>query len=218
MIQHVYEKASSCPELDRILIATDSKEIQKAALGWNMQTCMTSPEHGSGTERVIEVQKKMPEFDHYVNIQGDEPLIHPDTIAGIVQILGENKDCDVASSAVSFQHYNDFIKTNFVKVVLDHQNKALYFSRSVIPYQTRETFSPEFSWKHQGIYGYTSKVLKKISGLPETWLEHIEELEQLRMVFFGLNIYIHKTEHDSIGVDHPDDIPLVEKIIKKTKA
>ena len=217
MIQHVYERVIQCPELDTVLIATDSKEIQRAASSWKAEICMTSADHNSGTERVIEVMEKMPEFDHYVNIQADEPLIPPETISGVIDTLRKKKDCDVSSSAVPFQHYQDFINKSLVKVVMGQNDKALYFSRSAIPYQTQNTFSPQHSWKHQGIYAYTRKALKQIAVPFGGWLDELEKLEQLKMLYIGLNIYIYKTHHDSTGVDHPGDIALVENIMKKKK-
>ena len=122
----------------------------------------------------------------------NEPLIDPETISGVVEILShpDYEDCDVASSAIQFQNHDDFKNPDFVKVVMGDRNKALYFSRSMVPYQTQETFSSEFSWKHQGIYGYTSDALKKISNLPHIWLDDLEKLEQLRMLFFRSE-YLH---------------------------
>ena len=162
MIQRVFESALKCQEIDQLIIATDSFEIAEEAKNFGAKVCITSSNHQTGLERLIEVKNKMKEFDLFVNIQGDEPMIHPKTIEGVIRVFEQTTSCEVASSAVIFDSYKDFINPNNVKVVINKQNLALYFSRSPIPYSNTPNLVPKESLKHQGLYAYTKEALNKI--------------------------------------------------------
>ena len=215
MIQHVYEAALKCRELDQIIIATDSTEIEAEAKKFQAEICKTHSNHETGLDRLIEAKNQMELFDLYVNIQGDEPLIQSETITGVIQVLKKNPHHMIASSATIFANYQDFLNPNYVKVVVNHQNLALYFSRSPIPYSKDKNVVPEGALKHQGLYAYTKEALNKIIKLDITSIEKTETLEQLRLLYFGMSICIHQTPYDSIGVDHPEDIKKVENIFQK---
>ena len=213
MLQLVFEQARACKKIDRLIIATDSIEIKQEARSFGAEVCMTSSEHPTGLDRLIEVQKKINGYDLFVNIQGDEPLIHPETISGVVQLFQRFPSCEIGSSAVPFENYHDFLNPDHVKVVLAENNSALYFSRSPIPYSKLDELPPN-ALKHQGLYAYTKEALEKIDQSAPCEIEELESLEQLRFLRSGMNIFIHETPHDSIGVDHPEDVFRVEKILK----
>ncbi len=215
MIQYVYESALKCEELDQVIIATDSAEIEKKAKKFQAGVYMTRSSHKTGLDRLIEVKSQLGSFDLYVNIQGDEPLIRAETIKEVIKALKKNPHYMVASSATRFDNYQDFLNPNYVKVVVNAQSLALYFSRSPIPYPNNKNVVPKDALKHQGLYAYTKEALDKIIKLNPAPMEKTEILEQLRILHFGMNLYIHKTSYESIGVDHPEDIKKVENILKR---
>lgn len=212
MIQWVYENSRRSQLLNDLVVATDSQEILNAVKQFGGSAIMTNENHLTGLDRVIEVSEKLDNFTHYVNIQGDEPAIHPDTINGIVQTLKEKPGCQIATAAIAFQKMENFLSPHQVKVVFDNNNKALYFSRSPIPYRESQS-DLSFCYKHLGIYGYDKNTLGLIKKLPPGNLEQLEKLEQLRMLENNLHIYIYITQHDSVGVDTPEDIARVEAVL-----
>ena len=213
MIQRVYEQAKQASSLDDLVIATDSPEIVEEAKKFGAKTIMTSSQCQSGLERVIEVSSKVTGFTHFVNIQGDEPIIHPHSIDGVIELFSKNEDCSITTAATKLTEYQYFIEPSTVKVLLDHIGKAIYFSRSPIPYQTLQNFNGDTTLKHLGLYAYTLEALNTIKNMPRTYLEQTESLEQLRLLYHGLPIYVSLTEHDSIGVDLPRDVQRVEEIL-----
>ena len=210
LIGLVYEAVRSSPLLADVIVATDSEEIMSVCRknGWNAQ--MTSPSHRSGTERVHEIAGRLP-ADVYINVQGDEPLVRPEQLATLLQVM-ENPAAQVGTvmtPAVAL----DIPNPNAVKVVVDLHGRALYFSRATIPYD-RDNTSPRY-FKHLGLYAYRKSALDQFVQLPESSLEKSERLEQLRFLENGIPIYTAETPHDSIGVDTEEDLQRVIEILQK---
>lgn len=209
MLRWVYEAAKACPQLDDVLIATDSAEVAELCerSGWRFQ--LTSPDLPSGTDRVHAVSQIIP-ADIYVNIQGDEPLLKPQHIAALLRPL-DQPQVEVSTLKVLCTSEN-IANPNAVKVVTAADGRALYFSRATIPYN-RDKISPQY-WKHIGLYAYRKNALERFPTLPASNLEHTERLEQLRFLENGINIYVEPTDFDTIGVDTEDDLKRVEQILQ----
>ena len=210
LIGMVYEAVCSSPLLAAVIIATDSEEIMGVcrAHGWHAE--MTSASHRSGTERVHEVSGHQA-ADVYVNVQGDEPLVHPEQIATLLHVM-ENPSAQVGTIMTPASEV-DIANPNAVKVVTDLNGRALYFSRATIPFD-RDTIHPRY-FKHLGLYAYRKSALDQFVTLPESSLEKSERLEQLRFLENGISIYLGETPHDSIGVDTEEDLQRVAEILRK---
>lgn len=204
----VYQAVRSSPLLNDVIIATDSDEILSVCRQYSCNVRMTSDKHRSGTERVHEVSQSV-SADVYINVQGDEPMIRASHIEVLVELM---KDEDVPVGTLKTPASpEDIANPNAVKVVTDLKGKALYFSRSTIPFD-RDGLQPEY-FKHLGIYAYRKKWLERFVNLPESSLERCERLEQLRFLENGTPIYVAETEYDSIGVDTEDDYRRVIKLL-----
>lgn len=212
MIQRVYERACLANSLQQVVIATDTQEIATVAESFGAKAVMTSANHPSGLDRVLEVAEKFSSYSYYLNIQGDEPLIAPATIDAVAALF-RNPACEVATAAVAFRNRGDVQDPNQVKVVLGVGNRALYFSRSPIPYFRNQNSGIE-PLKHLGLYGYSAAALKKIKQLPQHPLELAESLEQLRFLAHGMYIGVAIVQEESIGVDLPSDIEKVENFLR----
>lgn len=206
----VYEAVRSSPLLAEVRIATDSEEIMAVCRkhGWKAQ--MTSSTHRSGTERVHEVSGREP-AEVYINVQGDEPLIRPEHIASLLQVM-ENPAAQVGTLMTPAAAV-DIPNPNAVKVVTDLSGRALYFSRATIPFD-RDGAKPAY-FKHLGLYAYRKTALDRFVKLPESTLERSERLEQLRFLENGIAIYVGETPHDSVGVDTEEDLQRVIAILQK---
>ncbi|MFM7078580.1 MAG: 3-deoxy-manno-octulosonate cytidylyltransferase [Bacteroidota bacterium] len=216
MIRRVYERAKQCNKLSEVVVATDDDRIQSHVIEFGGQVIMTSVNHNTGTERCAEVlQRQEALFDAVVNIQGDEPYIHPEQIGDVVDCL-ENGSCAIATLVKRISDIVELNNPNIPKVVLGEDGRAMYFSRRPIPYVKDELVESFVSqgafYKHIGIYGYRSDVLPKLALLQPTVLEHMESLEQLRWLGHGLAIYTKLTEAANHAVDVPADIELIERI------
>ena len=208
LVGWVYEAVRSSPLLSEVIVATDSEEIMGACgrYGWNAR--MTSPDHRSGTERVQEVSNSI-DADVYINVQGDEPMVRPEQIATLVDVM---KDPAVSVGTLKTPCAAEEIHNpNAVKVVDDSGGRALYFSRATIPFD-RDGTQPAY-FKHLGIYAYRKPALDLFVKLPESMLEKSERLEQLRFLQNGIPIYVGETPHDSIGVDTEEDLQRVGEIL-----
>ncbi|RME91000.1 MAG: 3-deoxy-manno-octulosonate cytidylyltransferase [Candidatus Hydrogenedentota bacterium] len=212
MIRRVYERAQLANCFDKVIVATDSEEIYDEVVRFDGNVVMTSPTHNSGTERVIEVAEKMPLYSAYVNIQGDEPLLDVGTVRGVVDLLKQG--ASVATACFPFHNADDYSDPNQVKVVMDKNKRALYFSRSPIPY-FRDHFEYGIAYKHIGIYGYSRNTLMQLKSLPSPEIEHAEKLEQLKFLYNGIPVFLHIATQDSIGVDTPDDLKKVLLMLKE---
>jgi len=210
MLAWVYEAAKASNLLADVIVATDSDEIMRACEqnGWNAR--MTSPAHRSGTDRVHEVASTI-EADVYVNIQGDEPLARPEHVNALLSVMRE-PHVEVGTVKVATSAEN-VASPNVVKVITDATGRALYFSRSPIPFDRDSTGEVRY-FKHLGFYAYRKAALDRFCSLPESSLERAERLEQLRFLENGTSIYVGETEFDTVGVDTEDDLRKVEVILR----
>jgi 3-deoxy-manno-octulosonate cytidylyltransferase (CMP-KDO synthetase) len=215
MIQRVYERAKSARRVDRVIVATDDDRIVKAVTSFGGEARMTRPDHRTGTERVAEVAAHV-EGEVFVNVQGDEPLLDPAAVDIAVSALLEEPQAAVATVATPIKVPGDIMDPNVVKVVLDFDDNALYFSRAPIPW-VRDTGSAiqVRHLKHLGLYVFQREALLEYPTLPQGELERIEQLEQLRWLENGSKIRVAEVEHDAISVDVPEDVPRVEKLLQK---
>ncbi|MGD8315622.1 MAG: 3-deoxy-manno-octulosonate cytidylyltransferase [Syntrophobacterales bacterium] len=213
MIQHVYQRAARAASLQRLVVATDDARIQQAVISFDGEVLMTSGDHQSGTDRVAEAARQLTLSDHaiVVNIQGDEPLLHPEMIDSLVDTLKAKADVDMATLAHPGADSNDFHDPAVVKVVLDAEGRALYFSRAPIPAFTEASSAPQY-YKHLGFYGYRNGFLQEFTKLPPGVLERQEKLEQLRALEHGFPISVVITPHDSVSVDTPEELALVRNM------
>ena len=208
MIERVYEKASESKFLEKIIVATDDERISRAAQNIGAEVQMTSPLHNSGTERVAEVanETKTPLI---INIQGDEPLIKGQMIDALVLAL-QNESIPMVSLMAKVENLELLRDTDTVKVVVDKNGYALYFSRSPLPFQPSDYF-----FQHIGIYGYQRNFLLKLIRLGPSWLEKTENLEQLRALEHGFPIKMIETQSPTLSIDTPKDIIRLEEFLKK---
>lgn len=216
LVQHVWERVSRCRGLSRVIIATDDARISDAAAAFGAEAEFTNPAHPSGTDRIAEVARRHPEYSHVINIQGDEPLINPRLVNRLAARLLGDPEIRMITAASEFQDLRELKNENIVKVVLNKHGQALYFSRSVIPFQRRETPKLKF-YRHQGIYGFRRDFLLEFVRWAPSLLEKTEQLEQLRALENGAPIHVIITRDDSIGVDTPRQAKLVSQLIKSTQ-
>ena len=213
MFQHVYERARRCPGLNQVTLATDDQRIFASAESLNIPVIMTRKAHPSGTDRVLEAALSMeiPRDAIVVNIQGDEPLIDPAMLSALLVPIMDGK-ARVATLARRID-LSTAKNPDQVKVVLTKDGNALYFSRSLIPYPREENADPFYG--HVGLYAFRMDVLEKFVRLRLSPLEKREKLEQLRLLENGIPIHVVVTDFDSVGVDRPEDIDTVVKILLK---
>ncbi|MBL4559572.1 MAG: 3-deoxy-manno-octulosonate cytidylyltransferase [Bacteroidales bacterium] len=218
MIQKVYEQAIQA--LDHVYIATDDKRIEEAVNSFGGKVIMTSPNHQSGTDRIAEAANYITEklkrnFDVVINIQGDEPFIQPEQINSLKSCF-QNPSTEIATLIKAITNSKEIFDPNKVKVVTAKDKRALYFSRSPIPYvrsKDQEKWLTQNSfYKHIGMYAYRFDALMKITELEQSDLELSESLEQLRWLENGYWIQTEITEHESIGIDTPEDLIRVKEM------
>ncbi len=205
----VYDAVRRCSRLDDVILATDSEEILQACTKYGCNVRMTSDKHRSGTERVHEISQSVA-ADVYINVQGDEPMVRPEQIDTIVDLM--TRDEIMVGTLKTPAKPEDVGNPNAVKVVTDSAGKALYFSRATIPHD-RDGTHPKY-FKHLGIYAYRKAALDRFVSLPESSLERAERLEQLRFLENGISIYAAETPYDSIGVDTEEDFQRVQALLK----
>lgn len=213
MLAWVYEAASACPQLDRVVIATDSDEVANLCLQSNWPVQLTSPDLPSGTDRVHAVAQQIP-ADIYVNIQGDEPLLKPEHLTALLRPFAQPQ-VEVTTLKVLCTAEN-IANPSAVKVVTAADGRALYFSRATIPYNRDPEHNPAPQyWKHIGLYAYRKAALQRFPTLPPSTLEHTERLEQLRFLENGIAIHVEPTDFDTIGVDTEEDLHRVEALLRR---
>jgi 3-deoxy-manno-octulosonate cytidylyltransferase (CMP-KDO synthetase) len=217
MLQYVHGQALQSGASE-VIIATDDQRILDAANGFGATVCMTSVAHDSGTERLAEVAGVMAWDDQaiVVNVQGDEPLIPPTLIRQVAEGLASHPDASVATLAYPMQQADEVADPNIVKVVLDNEGYALYFSRAPIPCRRDESSNADSlpSLRHIGLYAYRASFLKRYQQLEPSPLEAAEKLEQLRVLWHGLKIFVAiASEMPGHGVDTESDLQRVEKIL-----
>lgn len=212
MIQHVVEKAAQVAQ--DVFVATDDERIYSCVTAFGGRAVMTSPTHRSGTDRCFEAYSRIVEENHkaydvVVNIQGDEPFIGPEQVKALIGCF-EDPKIQIATLAKRFEDNAAIFDPNKVKVVFSAEQKALYFSRSAIPYcrgvENADWIDHTAFYKHVGMYAYRPEILKEITSLPQGILEQAESLEQLRWLEHGYQIAVRLTDHESIGIDTPEDL------------
>jgi 3-deoxy-manno-octulosonate cytidylyltransferase (CMP-KDO synthetase) len=215
MLQHVYERASQARYLTSTIIATDDDAVYAAARKFGARVTMTRPDHLSGTDRVAEVASTE-NAEIIVNIQGDEPLIDPAAIDTAILPLAHEPDVLMATLKKRIEIPREITDPNVVKVVTDAKGDAIYFSRSPIPYIRKDAGSPTGApyFKHIGLYVYRRDFLLGYSSLPVGPLEQAERLEQLRAIENGFRIRVVETEYESLGVDTPEDLERVSRLVE----
>jgi 3-deoxy-manno-octulosonate cytidylyltransferase (CMP-KDO synthetase) len=210
LLRRVWERCCRAKTLDAVLIATDDMRIAKAAFDWGAEVAMTSKSHQSGTDRIAEVVRKTAAFEFILNIQGDEPLTEPALLDRFVNTLRANPKIDIVTAAHPFENAADAASPHQVKVIVDRDNNAIYFSRYAIPFP-RNRSAPINYLRHQGIYGFRRKALLDFVKWKPTPLERAESLEQLRPLENGVKVHVLLTKHGSPGVDTPSDAKALER-------
>ncbi len=221
LIQHVWEQAKQARHVGEVLVATDDARIAQAIEAVGGKAVMTSPTHRSGTDRIAEVARQM-DAQAFLNIQGDEPLIRPEQIDQVAQFLLAHRAVPMVTLMTPLTRREDQANPNVVKVVVDQDGYALYFSRAPIPFIREQSAisnqqSAKTFYKHLGIYGYQREFLLRYPHLAPTPLEQAEQLEQLRAVEHGYRIKVLETPYDTIGVDTLDDLQRVERLLAEVR-
>ena len=209
MVEWVWRAAVASGQMDEVVVATDSGEVEEACRRRGIPVAMTSPACASGSDRVHEVSRQI-EAEIYVNIQGDEPLLTPQHFAPLLELFSR-PEVEVSTISVPCP-VDDIGNPNAVKVVAAADGRALYFSRSTIPYD-RDKISFTGYRKHLGLYAYRKPALEQFASLAPSPLEQIERLEQLRLLENGISIYVGQAEGDTIGVDTEEDLQRVDQIL-----
>lgn len=219
VVQHVWENAKKARTLDDLVVACDDERILKVVEGFGGKAVYTSPDQPSGTDRLAEVVNPM-DVDIAVNIQGDEPLVKPIMIDNLVIALQNEKIAQMATVIKKVEDDSELTNSNVVKVVIDKNGYALYFSRYAIPYNRTGSGEPDkrpVYFKHIGIYAFTKDFLFTFRNLPKSSLENAEKLEQLRVLEYGYKIKTVETKLDTVGVDTPEDLRRVEDALLKER-
>jgi len=215
VVQHVWESAKKAKTLDDLIVAADDERIIRTVKEFGGKAIFTSPAQPSGTDRLAEAVNPL-EVDIVVNIQGDEPLVQPIMIDNLVMALQNEKQAQMATMIKKIEKLEEIANPHVVKVVIDKNGYALYFSRSVIPYHRADTEEPvkPLYYKHIGLYAFTKDFLFTFRNLPTSSLEKAEKLEQLRVLEFGYRIKTVETKFDTVGIDTPEDLEKVKAILK----
>lgn len=210
MVQHVYERALSSGLFQKVIVATDDHRIQSAVTDFGGEVVMTDNTHQSGTDRCGEVIEGLKDsYDVVINIQGDEPFIQHEQLEELVNLF-QSTPAQIGTLKKAISNAEDVFDSNVVKVVSGLDKRALYFSRNPIPFvrevEKENWYDKQIFYKHLGIYGYRFEVLKELAQLNPSVLELSESLEQLRWLENGYQIFIAETQHESIGIDTPEDL------------
>ena len=218
MVVRVAERALQSGA-SRVVVAVDDPSIFEACKAYQLEVMLTSNQHPTGTDRLSEVVTKLELGDHeiIVNVQGDEPLIPPNLIAQVAQTLTNHPQADIATAALAIHDLTEVNNPNVVKVAMDKNLKALYFSRSAIPYSRDPQKYQAQCYRHIGMYAYKAGFLKKFSQLAPAPIEEAESLEQLRAMWYGYTIQVFVTDAaPPPGVDTAEDLERVRAIFKQS--
>jgi len=226
MIQHVWERVKRAHEIDEVVVATDKERVMKVVKSFGGTAIFTSPEQPSGTDRIAEAASSI-DADIYINIQADEPLVHPLMVDMLAQVYEYEDNVQMATLIKRIHKKEEITNPNVVKCVVDRKGFALYFSRSPIPYIRDEAAkdesvggSPDISerfFKHIGMYSYTKDFLFTYTNLPKSTLETDEKLEQLRVLEHGYKIKTIETRYDTVGVDTAEDLEKVKGLLSESQ-
>ena len=197
LIQHVWERCARAKGIEKVIVATDDMRIAEAAFGFG-----------------AEVAKNLLGFTHIINVQGDEPLVDPAIVSKLAATMVKDRKIEMITSASVFAPDDDLTNPNMVKVVLDREGNGLYFSRAPIPYVRGDGLRPSF-YRHQGLYGYTTKFLLQFVKWKPGLLEQAESLEQLRALENGAKIRVILAKHAAVSVDTPEDVAAVERLLAR---
>ena len=211
IIQWVYEKASAVKQADDVIVATDHEAIYNCVKSFGGQVEMTRDDHKCGSDRIAEVASRHPKMEYIINLQGDEPMITPESIDNVITALKTSDNADIATLLRVIEDKEEVENPNLVKCVIDNNNFALYFSRSKIPYE-RNVGEGVF-YGHIGLYGYKREALFKMTSLPQTMLEKAESLEQLRALQSGMRIITSVVNFKPIGIDTKEDVEEFKKAL-----
>ena len=211
VIQWVYEKAQASKLADMIIVATDDKRIYDAVTAFGGAAEMTSVNHKCGSDRIMEVVSRHPEIGYICNLQGDEPLIEPESIDSVIRNVVEDAKADI-STLIRKISPQEAENPNLVKCVINKNEFALYFSRSKIPYERNEEIATFYG--HVGIYGYKRSALEAMTSLEQTPLEKTESLEQLRALENGMRIKTSVVDFVPVGIDTRDDLEKFRQIVE----
>ena len=210
IIQWVYEKAAA-QQADMVIVATDHEEIYNCVKSFGGNAEMTRPDHKCGSDRVAEVASRHPDLEYIVNLQGDEPMITPESIDSVISALKKGDNADISTLLRIIEDKNEVENPNLVKCVIDNNGFALYFSRSKIPYERNE--GEAVFYGHIGLYGYKREALFKMTSLNQTMLEKTESLEQLRALQSGMKIITSIVNFKPIGIDTKEDVEEFKKAL-----
>ena len=213
IIQWVWEKASKCPLVDRVIVATDDERIFNSCKNFGAEVEMTSTNHKSGSDRIAEVASRHPEIGQIINLQGDEPLIEQANIELVIKGVLEDEKADISTLLREIKDEEEAQNPNLVKCVFDVNNYAMYFSRSKIPYERNSGKSKIYG--HLGIYGYKREALFKMTQLPQTTYEMAESLEQLRALQNGMKIKVAIVNNIPVGIDTMEDFEKFKKMVEE---
>lgn len=226
MIQHVFESVCKASGLDRVLVATDDRRIERVVKSFGGEVVMTSPRHASGTDRLAEAARKI-KAEWLVNVQGDLPFVHAKTIAQAVRPMRRNPAIPMGTVCTPIYDEKEWRNPNIVKVLTNRDGFALYFSRSPIPYarngalvtngnpRLAEKRRRLWGYRHLGLYVYRREFLLRFARLQPTALERSESLEQLRALEYGYRIYVAHVEERSVEVDTPGDLARAERYLRR---
>jgi len=212
MIQWVYEGAKACKLFSEVVVATDDERIFHAVETFGGLVKMTATNHVNGTSRCAEIAKEFPDIDVVVNIQGDEPLVNPKQLEQVIQLF-KDEEVKIATLAKKGLSEEETANPNRIKVILDANADALYFSRSTIPFR----FDQNLSWnylKHIGIYAFRRNTLLDLSRLHPSELMQVESLEQLNWMYYGYKIRVGLTEIETPNIDTPQDVATVLDLLR----
>lgn len=204
IIQWVFEKAVQARLADRVIIATDNENIYETCLMFGAEAEMTLDTHNSGSDRIAEVAERHPEIGYIVNLQGDEPMINPETIDTVISLVKDDSGADISTLVREIKEEKEINDPNLVKCVFNNQGYAMYFSRSKIPFERNAGHSKFYG--HLGIYGYKRDALFSMTSANQGSLELSESLEQLRALQMGMKIKVAVVEDAPIGIDTLDDL------------
>ena len=227
LLRRVWERCLRAKNLTSVIIATDDMRIAEAAFDWGAEVALTSPRHPSGTDRVAEVAKKTTEFAYIINVQGDEPLVDPRLVNKLVEKLRSDRKIGIVTAAHPFENPAEASSPHQVKVVVDRDSNALYFSRAAIPSSWGDFSAaeergrlgklPSLFLRHQGIYGFRRDTLLQFVRWKPGPLERAESLEQLRALENGVKVHVLVTAKGSPGIDTPEDARALEQKLARAK-
>ncbi len=217
MLQRVYEQAAKSTSLSRVVVATDDERILEHVLSFGGEAVMTAADHPSGTDRCYDALQQLEgDYQYVINIQGDEPFIEPQQIDELAAVLTDGTT-ELATQMIAVDSYEMLFDKGEVKIVLNQNNEALYFSRMVIPFikgvDEKEWHTRHRYYRHVGMYAYRNDILAQITQLPVSSLEQAESLEQLRWIQNGFSVKCVTTKYESHCIDTPEDVEKVLKMI-----